>query len=175
MTVVLVSIPISMGKGDIPNREPAVISGLQKYVTDISTLPDTDRNAINQRILEGKATPQDLLYQKEIVYRQNNGGKLPLYRSNEAHNPNSDKYGGPKKGVEPSNALQLYVGSIQDPEDETVRWTKEINGKKEIYHRFSDTNDGTYHWSGSTDAKNKWDQDVKLRLELVPITIRRMK
>jgi RHS repeat-associated protein len=62
----------------------------------------------------------------------------PKLVSNPKHHPNS-------RSPEPKNARELYEKSALDSNGS--RYAKDADGD---IHRFSDTNNGTFHWSGST-------------------------
>ena len=86
-----------------------------------------------------------------------------IYKSSTKHTPgqNGNK---PDAGLEPRNSLDLFANSL--PGKEGQRFAKDAEGN---IHRFSDSNDRTWHWSGSTGDKRNI-----LRKDDVPIELRRL-
>ncbi len=74
----------------------------------------------------------------------------PIYKSNPAHDPKSSKYN-PKKTPEPENCPTVYKKSVpDDPYNPRHWWGQNDDGK---FYRFSNTNDGTAHYSGTFDRR----------------------
>ncbi|AOU90937.1 two-partner secretion domain-containing protein [Achromobacter ruhlandii] len=85
-----------------------------------------------------------------------------VYESSPKHTPGQTA-SRPNAGLEPRNSLDLFANSVQGKEGQ--RFAKDAEGN---IHRFSDSNDGTWHWSGSTgDKRNGLEKDY------IPIEIRR--
>ncbi|CUJ77337.1 Filamentous hemagglutinin [Achromobacter dolens] len=86
-----------------------------------------------------------------------------VYESSPKHTPGQTA-SRPNAGLEPRNSLDLFANSVQGKEGQ--RFSKDAEGN---IHRFSDSNDGTWHWSGSTgDKRNGLEKDY------IPIEIRRL-
>ena len=86
-----------------------------------------------------------------------------VYESSPKHTPGQTA-SRPNAGLEPRNSLDLFANSVQGKEGQ--RFAKDAEGN---IHRFSDSNDGTWHWSGSTgDKRNGLEKDY------IPIEIRRL-
>jgi RHS repeat-associated protein len=85
--------------------------------------------------------------------------------------PNSYK---PSKSVLPENHEELWKKSVPDPDEPgKTRWTKFNTKKGPEYHRFEGSN-GKWHWNGSTVGETASGQPYKIKLERVPIQIRRL-
>lgn len=68
-------------------------------------------------------------------------------------------------GLEPRNSLGLFESSISPEKGGKHKYAQDENGN---VHRFSDGNDGAWHWSGSTeDSKNS------LTKSEIPIDVKR--
>ena len=86
-----------------------------------------------------------------------------VYKSNEKHTPGQGgKNGKAPAGIEPTNSLELFDQS------------KPIGGKRYAFdkngdiHQYTDANNGTWHWAGSTadtKATLKLTDDVKSQLK----------
>ncbi|WP_249022776.1 MULTISPECIES: hemolysin/hemagglutinin-like protein HecA precursor [Kluyvera] len=83
------------------------------------------------------------------------------YQSNPKHTPGQAGYNR-NAGTEPSNSMNLLESSI-------------VSGKKRYaidsegnIHQFTNTNDGTWHWSGSTG-----DASVPIRKSDIPNSVRK--
>ena len=90
-----------------------------------------------------------------------NSGDTLYYKSSTKHTAGQSGYSY-KAGTEPTNSLDLFSQSVQS---KGKRYTQDTNGN---IHRFSPTNDGTWHWSGSTGDKSaplKLDNGVKPDLQ----------
>ncbi|WJY17240.1 VENN motif pre-toxin domain-containing protein [Pectobacteriaceae bacterium CE90] len=87
------------------------------------------------------------------------------YQSNPKHTPGQQGYSY-KAGTEPNNSIDLFGSSIISGKK---RYAKDADGN---VHQFTNTNDGTWHWSGSTGDKsaplnkNTIPSDVKKQLDL---------
>ncbi|UYA60673.1 Putative large exoprotein involved in heme utilization or adhesion of ShlA/HecA/FhaA family [Pectobacterium sp. F1-1] len=87
------------------------------------------------------------------------------YKSNPKHTAGQQGYSF-KAGTEPRNSLDLFGSSIESGKK---RYAKDADGN---VHQFTNTNDGTWHWSGSTGDKsaplnkNTIPSDVKKQLNL---------
>ena len=68
------------------------------------------------------------------------------YQSNPKHTPGQQGYS-PKAGTEPKNSINLFGNSIEYGKK---RYAIDADGN---VHQFTNTNDGTWHWSGSTGDK----------------------
>ncbi|CAB3663033.1 hemagglutinin repeat-containing protein [Achromobacter aegrifaciens] len=80
-------------------------------------------------------------------------------------NPIVDKGNRPNAGLEPRNSLGLFESSVSPEEGGKHRYAKDENGN---VHRFSDGNDGKWHWTGSTA-----DRDNSLNKSAIPIDVKR--
>lgn len=70
----------------------------------------------------------------------------------------------PNAVIEPQNSLDLFNKSVESSKQSGVRYSYyESTG---TLHRFADSNDGTWHWNGSTNQGNN-----SLRSDQVPIDI----
>ncbi|MGE8657767.1 MAG: hemagglutinin repeat-containing protein [Achromobacter sp.] len=86
-----------------------------------------------------------------------------VYKSGPKHTPGQTA-SRPNAGLEPRNSLDLFANSVQGKKGQ--RFAKDAEGN---IHRFFDSNDGTWHWSGSTgDKRNGLGKDY------IPIEIRRL-
>ena len=87
------------------------------------------------------------------------------YQSNPKHTPGQPGYSF-KAGTEPKNSMDLFGSSVVSGKK---RYAKDADGN---VHQFTNTNDGTWHWSGSTGDKstplnkNTIPSDVKKQLDL---------
>ncbi len=87
------------------------------------------------------------------------------YQSNPKHTPGQQGYSF-KAGTEPKNSMDLFGSSVVSGKK---RYAKDAEGN---VHQFTNTNDGTWHWSGSTGDKsaplnkNTIPSDVKKQLDL---------
>jgi filamentous hemagglutinin len=73
------------------------------------------------------------------------------YKSNSKHTSGGSG-NNPKAGIEPPNSLELFNNSIPASGDSKKRFTVDSNGH---VHQFTDSNDGSFHWAGSTsDARS---------------------
>ncbi|WP_315710631.1 hemagglutinin repeat-containing protein [Brenneria uluponensis] len=87
------------------------------------------------------------------------------YQSNPKHTPGQQGYSY-KAGTEPNNSIDLFSTSVTSGKK---RYAKDAEGN---VHQFTNTNDGTWHWSGSTGDKsaplnkNMIPSDVKKQLNL---------
>ena len=87
------------------------------------------------------------------------------YQSNPKHTPGQQGYSF-KAGTEPKNSMDLFGISVVSGKK---RYAKDAEGN---VHQFTNTNDGTWHWSGSTGDKsaplnkNTIPSDVKKQLDL---------
>ncbi|MFY1942918.1 hemagglutinin repeat-containing protein [Achromobacter xylosoxidans] len=86
-----------------------------------------------------------------------------VYESSPKHTPGQTA-SRPNAGLEPRNSLDLFANSVQGTKGQ--RFAKDAEGN---IHRFSDSNNGTWHWSGSTGDKRNI-----LRKDDIPIEIRRL-
>ncbi|MFY2028824.1 hemagglutinin repeat-containing protein [Achromobacter xylosoxidans] len=86
-----------------------------------------------------------------------------VYESSPKHTPGQTA-SRPNAGLEPRNSLDLFANSVQGKKGQ--RFAKDAEGN---IHRFSDSNNGTWHWSGSTGDKRNI-----LRKDDIPIEIRRL-
>ncbi|KAA5919639.1 filamentous hemagglutinin N-terminal domain-containing protein [Achromobacter xylosoxidans] len=85
-----------------------------------------------------------------------------VYESSPKHTPGQTA-SRPNAGLEPRNSLDLFANSL--PGKEGQRFARDAKGN---IHRFSDSNNGSWHWSGSTGDKRNI-----LRKDDIPIEIRR--
>ncbi len=110
---------------------------------------------------------------KALIGQQGKGSALPapepvtasnglVYESSPKHTPGQTA-SRPNAGLEPRNSLDLFANSVQGKKGQ--RFAKDAKGNT---HRFSDSNNGTWHWSGSTGDKRNI-----LRKDDIPIEIRR--
>lgn len=87
------------------------------------------------------------------------------YQSNPKHTPGQPGYSF-KAGTEPKDSMDLFGASVVSGKK---RYAKDAEGN---VHQFINTNDGTWHWSGSTGDKtaplnkNTIPSDVKKQLDL---------
>lgn len=83
------------------------------------------------------------------------------YQSNPKHTPGQQGYS-LKAGTEPKNSISLFGSSIEDGKK---RYSIVSEGN---VHQFINTNNGTWHWSGSTG-----DKTVPLKKSDVPNSIKK--
>ncbi len=83
------------------------------------------------------------------------------YQSNPKHTPNQPGYNR-RAGTEPPNSLALFGTSTQSGRK---RYAKDEHG---AVHQFTNTNDGSWHWSGSTS-----DHSAPLNTSTIPNDIRK--
>lgn len=87
------------------------------------------------------------------------------YQSNPKHTPGQPGYSF-KAGTEPKNSMDLFGSAVVSGKK---MYAKDAEGN---VHQFTNTNDGTWHWSGSTGDKsaplnkNTIPSDVKKQLDL---------
>ena len=87
------------------------------------------------------------------------------YQSNPKHTLGQQGFSY-KAGTEPNNSIDLFGSSVTSGKK---RYAKDTEGN---VHQFTNTNDGTWHWSGSTGDKsaplnkNTIPSDVKKQLDL---------
>ncbi|MQL50030.1 hemolysin/hemagglutinin-like protein HecA precursor [Photorhabdus khanii] len=88
-----------------------------------------------------------------------------VYKSNPKHTPGQIGYHH-NAGTEPKNSIELFGNSVASGKK---RYALDSNGN---VHQFTNTNDGTWHWSGSTGdksaalSKSDVPSDVKKKLGL---------
>nr|WP_244986361.1 VENN motif pre-toxin domain-containing protein [Rosenbergiella epipactidis] len=83
------------------------------------------------------------------------------YQSNPKHTPGQQGYS-LKAGTEPKNSISLFGNSIEAGKK---RYSIDSEGN---VHQFTNTNDGTWHWSGSTG-----DKTVPLKKSDVPNSVKK--
>lgn len=84
-----------------------------------------------------------------------------IYQSNGKHTPNQPGYSR-DAGTEPKNSIELFGNSIESGKK---RYSIDKEGN---VHQFTNTNDGSWHWSGSTG-----DKSVPLKKSEVPNSVRK--
>ncbi|HGJ5900040.1 hypothetical protein [Arsenophonus apicola] len=84
-----------------------------------------------------------------------------IYQSNGKHTPNQPGYSR-ESGTEPKNSIELFGNSIESGKK---RYAIDKDGN---VHQFTNTNDGSWHWSGSTG-----DKSVPLNKSQVPNSVRK--
>ncbi len=88
------------------------------------------------------------------------------YKSNPKHTP-GQQGNRANAGSEPHNSLKLFENSVESSKNPGVRYSyDESTG---ILHRFFNSGDGTWHWSGSTNQGAN-----SLQSKDIPIDIRRI-
>ena len=125
--------------------------------------------------LNGPSKGKALEKINEIVGNSKKSSAIPIpdkviaknglsYKSNPKHTSGGSS-NNPKAGIEPPNSLELFNNSIPASGDSKKRFAVDRNGQ---VHQFTDSNDGTFHWAGSTsDARNP------LPLSTVPPNVKR--
>lgn len=83
------------------------------------------------------------------------------YQSNPKHTPGQQGYS-PKAGTEPKDSIILFGNSIEAGKK---RYAIDADGN---VHQFTNTNNGSWHWSGSTG-----DKTVPLKKSEVPNSVRK--
>ena len=146
------------------------VQAFEIITNDPSSLSSEYLSEVQKRLIEGKATAQDLIYRNELRKRN------ILYEINDKHNPLKPK-GDANASLLPENHLQLWENRSYYDESNGTWWSIEGVGKKRVYHRFSPGRDGTYHWSGSTgkNVNRKGEEVVPIRENNVPIKLKRQK
>ncbi|MCY1144260.1 ALF repeat-containing protein [Actinoplanes sp. Pm04-4] len=99
--------------------------------------------------------------------------KPPVYENNGHHDP----YGGtepynPRKCVLPADAEEQFANSI---DIEGVRWAKIGKGKKAVYYRYFNDQNGNWHFSGASNGVRKNGQPDPIEEQDIPIQIKRKK
>lgn len=84
-----------------------------------------------------------------------------VYQSNGKHTPGQVGYNR-NAGTEPANSIQLFGNSIDSGKK---RYAMDEQGN---VHQFTNTNDGSWHWSGSTG-----DASVPLKKSDIPNTVKK--
>lgn len=84
-----------------------------------------------------------------------------VYQSNGKHTPGQQGYS-LKAGTEPKDSITLFGSSIEAGKK---RYAIDADGN---VHQFTNTNDGSWHWSGSTG-----DRTVPLKKSEVPNSVRK--
>lgn len=84
-----------------------------------------------------------------------------VYQSNGKHTPGQLGYNR-NAGTEPKNSIQLFGSSIENGKK---RYALDENGN---VHQFTNTNDGSWHWSGSTG-----DPSVPLKKNDIPSAVKK--
>ncbi|HFT5241860.1 TPA: hypothetical protein ACGTP8_002657 [Yersinia enterocolitica] len=84
-----------------------------------------------------------------------------IYQSNGKHTPGQVGYNR-NAGTEPANSIQLFGNSIDSGKK---RYALDEQGN---VHQFTNTNDGSWHWSGSTG-----DASVPLRKSDIPNSVKK--
>lgn len=100
------------------------------------------------------------------------GFDTPKYENPGTHDPNGgpNPYD-PNKSVLPDDAEAQFNNSVADGPD--ARWTKIGAGKKAVYYRYCRSVSNLFHWCGSTNGKTLSGRDYPIRLQDVPIGVRR--
>jgi hypothetical protein len=96
----------------------------------------------------------------------------PKYENPGHHDP----HGGPNayiptKAVLPADAEEQFASSVQAG---NVRWAKVGTGRRAVYYRYFRHGDDVWHWSGSTEGVTNSGRPVKIPVDQVPISVRRM-
>ncbi len=144
--------------------------GLVHYTDDPSTLDDQYLDDIRRRHESGeKIHSQEYQYLDEAYKRTLSNKGISFdgnYVINPQHVPNSGEYKS-NKSVLPENHQELWKGkSYKDSEGNW--WSVEGKGKKAIFHRFQEDNNGNYHWNGSTNGKTKSGDSYPININNVP-------
>lgn len=103
-------------------------------------------------------------------------GKAKKYTNPGHHDPSVRGANGynKTKSVLPKEHESLWKNSVSDPSNVNTRWTKVGEGKKATYHRFQSSNDGTWHWNGSTNGVTQTGESRAIPMSKVPAQIKRM-
>ncbi|AWH89987.1 hypothetical protein HYN51_04010 [Limnobaculum parvum] len=83
------------------------------------------------------------------------------YKSNPKHTPGQQGYSY-RAGTEPKDSIELFGASVVSGKK---RYAKDAEGN---VHQFTNTNDGTWHWSGSTG-----DKSVQLDKNMIPADVKK--
>lgn len=174
------------------HTSPFVVNGVERIVNDPSQLDNAYLKGVLQRRNLGQATGMDLLYVNEAKRRFNAipdkkiGGLDELLENDEGvtylmyENPgHHDPSGGrlnynPSKSVIPDNHLDLWKNSVEDPVNESTRWTKEGKGKKAVFHRFQSDNTGVWHYNGSTNGRTKSGKKREISINNIPNEVKKL-
>ncbi|ANS44999.1 hypothetical protein Q5A_022925 [Serratia inhibens PRI-2C] len=84
-----------------------------------------------------------------------------VYQSNGKHTPGQVGYNR-NAGTEPANSIQLFGNSVENGKKRYA-----LDGKGNV-HQFTNTNDGSWHWSGSTG-----DASVPLKKSDIPNAVKK--
>jgi len=84
-----------------------------------------------------------------------------VYQSNGKHTPGQAGYNR-NAGTEPTNSIQLFSNSVENGKK---RYALDDNGD---VHQFTNTNDGSWHWSGSTG-----DASVPIKKSDIPNAVKK--
>ena len=84
-----------------------------------------------------------------------------VYQSNGKHTPGQAGYNR-NAGTEPTNSIQLFGNSVENGKKRYA-----LDGKGNV-HQFTNTNDGSWHWSGSTG-----DASVPLKKSDIPNAVKK--
>ena len=98
----------------------------------------------------------------------NNRYENPGHHDPSGRGPNSYNS---SKSVLPRNHEKLWGQSRLGADGN--RWTKVGRGRKAVYHRFQNDGNGNWHWNGSTNGVTKNGSLRAVKLDDVPIGVRR--
>lgn len=143
----------------------------EHYTNDPSSLSDEYLEEVNKRIEAGIPTAQDMIYAQEVQKRKLDCKIGAKYENPGTHDPSTNKYVR-TKSVLPANHEDLFKQSILASDGN--RWTKVGKGKKAVYHRFFNSGNNVWHWSGSSNGKTKAGNDEIIKENEIPVDIKRL-
>lgn len=143
----LATIHNALTSGDSPEAKQLAINSLAQAV-------GTSAAGIAAGIGKNKGSAMPV----PIPTRAENG---LVYQSNGKHTPGQAGYNG-NAGTEPTNSIQLFSNSVENGKK---RYALDENGN---VHQFTNTNDGSWHWSGSTG-----DASVPIKKSDIPNAVKK--
>ncbi|MGV9004116.1 RHS repeat-associated core domain-containing protein [Flavobacterium sp.] len=166
------------GKGHRDLKKSYSPDPIEIFTNDPSSLDDNYLAGVIKRTNEGKAKFSDQNYLKEATSRHsaidNGKGEYLIYENPGHHDPNGARLAYNKtKSVLPINHENLWLKSKSDSANANIRWTKEGEGKKAVYHRFQSDGNGNWHWNGSTNGKTKNGEKREIPINQVPNEIKK--
>lgn len=138
---------------NLGNRPP-----MERFVSDPRELTGFELAEIAKRIREGKATLND--NRVDYLLRMQN----EMYELHPKHDKLDFQTKVKHASIAPDNHAEIWDSrkekGVQDKKGNW--WVAEGFGKKTVFHRFMDDDNGAFHWSGSTaDGMDKRGLPVK--------------
>ncbi|MFJ7500074.1 hemagglutinin repeat-containing protein [Serratia grimesii] len=126
----------------------------QLAINSLAQVAGTSAAGIAAGVVKGKGSALPV----PIATKASNG---LVYQSNGKHTPGQAGYNR-NAGTEPTNSIQLFGNSVENGKKRYA-----LDGKGNV-HQFTNTNDGSWHWSGSTG-----DASVPLKKSDIPNAVKK--